>query len=107
MGAKSFMELVMTSDADWVKKWLSKIKAESMKEGKEEGIQKGREEGREEGKVVGEAKALALVARNLKSGGMSNKLISQYTGLSLAKIRKLVTTNTTGNKKRKKARLGV
>jgi len=77
MGAKSFKEMVMTSDAVWIKEWLSKIEAKSIKKGMEKGKEKG------------EAEALAFVARNLKSDGMSNNLIAQYTGLSLAKIRKL------------------
>jgi predicted transposase YdaD len=42
-----------------------------------------------EGKVEGKAEALAQVARNLKSSGMSGKLVSQYTGLSITKIKKL------------------
>jgi len=85
MGAKSFKELVMTSDAVWIKEWLSKIEAKSIKKG----MEKGMAEGMEKGKEKGEAEALAFVARNLKSDGMSNSLIAQYTGLSLAKIRKL------------------
>ena len=84
-GSKSLKEIIMNSKtgAGWIKEWQFKAEAEGIEEGREEG----------------EAEALALVARNLKSDGMSNKLISKYTGLSLAKVRKLVTTNTTGNKK--------
>jgi hypothetical protein len=70
-GSKSLKEIIMNSKtgAGWIKEWQSKAETEGMEEGK--------------------AEALAYVARNMKSDGMTNKLISQYTGLSLAKIRKL------------------
>jgi predicted transposase YdaD len=64
--------------ARWIKEWQSKAKAE------------GKVEGRAEGEAEGKAEAFAQVVRNLKSSGMSNKLISQYTGLSLAKVKKTV-----------------
>ena len=74
----SLKEIIMSSKvgAGWIKEWQSKAKAEGM----EQGIAKGQAE---------KAEALAQVARNLKSSGMSNNLISQYTGLSPAKIKKL------------------
>jgi len=76
MRAPTFKQMLMDTEigASWIKEWESKAQA------------KGETEGRAEGK----AEALAQVARNLKSSGMSNKLISQYTGLSLAKINKVV-----------------
>lgn len=50
-------------------------------EGREEGRQEGREEGREEERLI--------IARNLKSAGMSDELIAKATGVSIEEIRKL------------------
>jgi HD superfamily phosphohydrolase len=70
-----YPRIVMNSKvgADWIKEWQSKAEARGMKRGV----------------AKGEVEALAQVARNLKSSGMSDKLVSQYTGLSLTKIKKL------------------
>jgi len=83
MRAPTFKQMLMDTEigAGWIKEW----QAEATAKGEAEGMAKGMAKGEMEGK----AEALATVARNLKSSGMSNKLISQYTGLSLAKIRKL------------------
>jgi len=71
MRAPTFQQLLMSTEigAGWLKEWKSKAEAEGM--------------------AKGEAEKAEAIACNLKSSGMPQKLISQYTGLSLAKIRKL------------------
>ena len=87
MRAPTFKQMLMNTEigAGWLKEWKSEARAEGLAEGKAEGMAKGKAEGEAEG----EAKKAAAIAYNLKSSGMPQKLISQYTGLSLAKIRKL------------------
>ena len=58
-------------------------------EGREEGRQEGRQEGREEGLKEGREEERLIIARNLKSAGMSDELIAKATGVSLEEIRKL------------------
>jgi len=84
MRAPTFKQMLMDTEigAGWIKEWESKAQAKGEAEGKAKGLAEGKAEGKAEG--------LAQVARNLKLSGMSNKLISQYTGLSLAKINKVV-----------------
>jgi len=96
MRAPTFKQMLMDTEigAGWIKEWQSKAEAEGMAKGMAkglaEGMAKGLAEGKAKGETEGKAEALVQVARNLKSSGMSNKLISQYTGLSLAKINKAV-----------------
>jgi len=91
MRAPSLKEIIMSTEvgAGWIAEWQSKAAAEGMADGISKGMAQGIAQGKAEGEAEGKAEALAQVARNLKSSGMSNKLISQYTGLSLAKIKKL------------------
>ena len=58
-------------------------------EGREEGRQEGRQEGREEGLKEGREEERLIIARNLKSAGMSDELIAKATGVSIEEIRKL------------------
>ena len=58
-------------------------------EGREEGRQEGREEGLKEGLKEGREEERLIIARNLKSAGMSDELIAKATGVSLEEIRKL------------------
>jgi hypothetical protein len=86
MRAPTLKQMIMNSKvgAGWIEEWQAKAEAKGLANGIKKGIKEGL------AKVeVEKADALAAVARNLKSAGMSNKLISQYTGLSLAKIKKL------------------
>ena len=66
---------------------------EGRQEGREEGRQEGREEGREEGLKEGlkegREEERLIIARNLKSAGMSDELIAKATGVSIEEIRKL------------------
>ena len=94
MRAPTFKQMLMDTKigAGWLKEWKSEATAQGMAQGIEKGMAQGIAQGIAQGKAQGEAEkaeALAQVARNLKSSGMTQKLISQYTGLSLAKIRKL------------------
>ena len=61
-------------------------RAEGYEEGREEGLVKGREEGlvkgREEGLVKGRAEEKVLIARNLRSLGLSDADIVKCTGLT-------------------------
>ena len=58
-------------------------------EGREEGRQEGREEGLKEGLKEGREEERLIIARNLKSAGMSDELIAKATGVSIEEIRKL------------------
>jgi hypothetical protein len=71
MRAPTLKEIVLETEvgAGWMAEWVAKGKAAGIAEGRAEGT--------------------AEVARNLKASGMSCDLISQYTGLPLAKIKKL------------------
>jgi len=97
MRAPTFKQMLMDTEigASWLKEWeeqaTAKGLAKGLAKGWAEGFAKGKAEGLAKAKAEAEkTEALAKVARNLKSSGMSNKLISQYTGLSLAKINKAV-----------------
>ena len=58
-------------------------------EGRLEGRAEGRAEGRKEGREEGRTEALADTARKMKLGGMDDKLIMQFTGLTAEEIAKL------------------
>jgi len=75
----SFDEIYLNSTRGkvFIKKREAKARAVGMTRGLARGISKGE---------AGKAKA---IAKNMKSGGMSDKLISKYTGLSLAKVKKI------------------
>ena len=99
MRAPTFKQMLMDTEigAGWLKEWEAKATAKGLAKGWAEGFVKGKAEGLAKAKAerlakaeAEKAEALAQVARNLKLSGMSNKLISQYTGLSLAKINKVV-----------------
>jgi hypothetical protein len=95
----TFMEIVMKSKTGkgWIREWKAEARAKARAEGmaklKAERAKAKAEIAKAEAeKVKAEAekvKAVAKVARNLKSGGMSDKLVSKYTGLPLAKVSKL------------------
>ena len=110
MRAPTFKQMLMNTEigAGWLKEWKSEAEAQGMAQGMAQGKAQGMAQGMAQGLAQGmaqgiakgkaeamaqveakKAEALAQVARNLKTSGMSQKLISQYTGLSLAKIRKL------------------
>jgi len=79
----SFDEIYLNSKRGkyWTKKWLS--------EGMAKGLARGLARGEARGMSRGGAEKAEAIAKNMKSGGMSDKLISKYTGLSLAKVKKL------------------
>jgi len=56
---------------------------------------KAKIQARAQGKAEGETDTRNSIARNMKSGGMSNKLISQYTGLPLSKVKNLKVAKKT------------
>ena len=72
---------------------LTKGRAEGITQGltkgRAEGIAKGLTKGISKGLTKGETKAKISIAKKLKSGGMSDKLISKYTGLPLSKVKNL------------------
>jgi len=67
----SFKEIIMNSEAGagWIEEWQN--------------------EGEAKGEAKGEINARVKIACNLKSSGMSDELISQYTGLSMEKIKEI------------------
>ena len=64
-------------------------KSEARKEGLEEGLKEGLEEGLKEGIQQGEHIAKVETAKAMKQEGLSTKLISKVTGLSVQEIAKL------------------
>jgi hypothetical protein len=73
--------MILTAEWDW------KIAEEVWREeAHETGLQEGREEGLREGMQEGERKKALEDARNLRSLGVSDKIISQATGLTLDEI---------------------
>jgi hypothetical protein len=85
MGTPSLIELVMETKAG--RNWVEERQTEAKTQGITEGISKGR--------TIGETNAGIKIARNMKSGGMPNKLISQYTGLPLSKVKNLKAAKKT------------
>jgi hypothetical protein len=79
MGEPALKELVMETKVG--RRWIAEWQAEAKTQGITQGITKGRAEG--------ETNAILKIARNMKSRGMTNKLISQCTGLPLSKIKNL------------------
>ncbi|WP_455634594.1 Rpn family recombination-promoting nuclease/putative transposase [Parabacteroides sp.] len=61
-----------------------------LEEGREEGLKKGIKEGIEKGRKEGMEKGIEKVAFQMLKAGLSIEAISQYTGLSIAKIEGLV-----------------
>ena len=68
---------------------MDAAKEEGREEGRQEGRQEGREEGLKEGLKEGREEERLIIARNLKSAGMSDELIAKATGVSIEEIRKL------------------
>ena len=66
----------------------SQLKTAAMM-GREEGRLEGRAEGREEGRAEGVHEAKLEAAKNLKSLGVSEEIISQATGLPIETIQNL------------------
>ncbi|MDR2943364.1 MAG: hypothetical protein LBV17_12325 [Treponema sp.] len=111
MRAPTLKQMIMNTKigAGWIKEWQAKATVEGrvkgiaegrvkgiaegrvkgIAEGKAKGIAEGRVKGMTEGRAEGETSARLKIARNLKSSGMSSKLIAKYTGLSVAKVRKI------------------
>jgi hypothetical protein len=82
MGYPTMKQLIMETEvgAGWIAEWKSQAEAEGLAKGMAKGMEKGMAEKDE---------ALATVARNLKASGMSCDLVTKYTGLPLAKVKKL------------------
>jgi len=87
----SFDEIYLNSKRGkyWTKKWLSEGMAKGLARGLARGEARGIAKGEARGMSRGGAEKAEAIAKNMKSGGMSDKLISKYTGLSLAKVKKL------------------
>ena len=58
-------------------------------EGEKKGLEKGRREGLEEGLQKGLQQGTALIAKNMKEGGMDIQIIIRYTGLTKEQIDQL------------------
>ena len=61
----------------------------SYDKGHREGEKKGRREGLEEGLQKGLQQGTALIAKNMKEGGMDIQIIIRYTGLTKEQIDQL------------------
>ena len=59
------------------------------REGEKKGLEKGRREGLEEGLQKGLQQGTALIAKNMKEGGMDIQIIIRYTGLTKEQIDQL------------------